>query len=909
MTASLDFQPPPDGDSETGTAQGSDRAPTTRRMWPVAFALVLSVLWLGAAGYVAWRDGLLSGASPVSLVDLATLIEGLLLPIAIAWLAALVFQRTDPLLERRLGVAKTLDRALAPIDHAERRLDQLVRKIAHDMDHVEAAVDLAASRIDNLEGRFRKEIAELFSATADAEAKATTIKDMLKREHAALSEIDTALESRLGAIEAAVTRFTDRIKEAAEDAESKALSALDGIEQQALALRQAAQAAANEIEAAEALLGERLALLDGTSQEVAERLDEVATGLRAAIEDLSEKMSTLEALDESLGGRLAERHHRLAALAQSSEEEARRIEAALAQNSAALKKEAEGALAKSDAAAEALEAQAGRMADLIGETLERAEKTFARIGEDLARTAETATSVSTTRAEEVLARVNEAVAAFEAQLQAFDAKATEAGTRLMERLTAYREGFAGEAETLEKRAAEGVAELERLAQLLADQAEMVAAAAGEAARNMGEAGERMDERSANLGQVLDEMRRRIEEVGGRLEAERKALAEASETSAGTVLEAAERFRSQSDTLSRQADAVSERLLENTEALDAEIARIDERGRGTVEALDAAVTRLRDEGKDLMEVLERSSESLGQAATAFGGERERILADTNTAAERLSEAAEVVAEKAATMRQAGDSTRTEIDTVAQHFAHAAERLKDATEAAKRSVTESSEDFENRLASAIAKGLREVGQSMDTLNSMFGAEVSELEDRITRTLESTVAALREAASEAGAESERMAARLAEQSDKLVHRATSFLNKSEEIERRILANSRDAFVRTSSLLIESLQSAAVDIDKILETEVPDDVWQRYLAGDRSIFSRRTVRLADRKTRGRIRDMFEHDREFRDTVLKYFRDFEALMEQVMSRDTHSTLSVTLISSEMGKLYVLLAQSLKKLR
>ena len=549
------------------------------------------------------------------------------------------------------------------------------------------------------------------------------------------------------------------------------------------------------------------------------------------------------------------------------------------------------------------------MADLIGETLQKADETFARIGQDLSRTAETATSLSASGAEEVLARVDEAVAAFDAQLQAFDAKASETGMRLMEHLTAFREGFAGETRTLEERAAQGVAELDRLARTLADQAEMVAAAAGEAARNMGEAGERMDERSANLGQVLDEMRRRIEEVGGRLETERKALAEASEASAGTVLEAAERFRTQTDALNQQADTVSERLLENTEALDAEIARIDERGRGTVEALDAAVTRLRDEGKGLMDILERSSESLGQAATAFGGERERILADTNTAAERLSEAAQVVAEKAATMRLAGDSTKSELDAVAQHFTHAAERLKGATEAAKQSVSESGEAFESQLAAAISKGLREVGQSMDTLNTMFGAEVNELEDRITKTLESTVAALRVAASEAGVESERMAARLAEQSDKLVHRATSFLNKSEEIERRILANSRDAFVRTSSLLIESLQSAAVDIDKILETEVPDDVWQRYLAGDRSIFSRRTVRLADRKTRGRIRDMFEHDREFRDTVLKYFRDFEALMEQVMTRDTHSTLSVTLISSEMGKLYVLLAQSLKKLR
>ena len=36
--------------------------------------------------------------------------------------------------------------------------------------------------------------------------------------------------------------------------------------------------------------------------------------------------------------------------------------------------------------------------------------------------------------------------------------------------------------------------------------------------------------------------------------------------------------------------------------------------------------------------------------------------------------------------------------------------------------------------------------------------------------------------------------------------------------------------------------------------------------------------------------------------------MERVMAGDKGGALSVTLISSEMGKLYVLLAQSLKKM-
>ena len=156
--------------------------------------------------------------------------------------------------------------------------------------------------------------------------------------------------------------------------------------------------------------------------------------------------------------------------------------------------------------------------------------------------------------------------------------------------------------------------------------------------------------------------------------------------------------------------------------------------------------------------------------------------------------------------------------------------------------------------------------------------------------------------------MAKRLTEEADRLVGRAELFLTKTEDIERRILSASRDDFVRTSTLLIESLNSTSIDLSKILEADVPDDVWHKYLEGDRSIFSRRTLKLATRKTRRIIEQKFESEPEFRDHVLKFCRDFESLMERVMAGDKGGALSVTLISSEMGKLYVLLAQSLKKM-
>jgi hypothetical protein len=56
-----------------------------------------------------------------------------------------------------------------------------------------------------------------------------------------------------------------------------------------------------------------------------------------------------------------------------------------------------------------------------------------------------------------------------------------------------------------------------------------------------------------------------------------------------------------------------------------------------------------------------------------------------------------------------------------------------------------------------------------------------------------------------------------------------------------------RRVSLLIEALNSTAIDVNKILSNEVDDTAWTAYLKGDRGVFTRRAVRLLDSGERAR--------------------------------------------------------------
>jgi hypothetical protein len=95
----------------------------------------------------------------------------------------------------------------------------------------------------------------------------------------------------------------------------------------------------------------------------------------------------------------------------------------------------------------------------------------------------------------------------------------------------------------------------------------------------------------------------------------------------------------------------------------------------------------------------------------------------------------------------------------------------------------------------------------------------------------------------------------------------------------------------------------------DVSDTAWAAYLRGDRGIFTRRAVTPARSRRSAADRQIYERDGEFREHVSRYIHDFEAMLRQVLStRDGHA-LGVTLLSSDMGKLYVALAQAIERLR
>ena len=403
--------------------------------------------------------------------------------------------------------------------------------------------------------------------------------------------------------------------------------------------------------------------------------------------------------------------------------------------------------------------------------------------------------------------------------------------------------------------------------------------------------------------------------------------------------------SHADSLSTKIDAlnallttVSEHSGSARETLGAGLGDLTERlssSRRELDATNSTLSELTEAGIRLLEIIQSGARE----------SREALPAAIDSATARLTEAEE----RAALLKGTVDATKDSSSGLSDYVI-TAKRTLDETganlNALNDRLNQTADDSLARLG-ALRSALRELEADSEQVSSKTGEE-----------LRNSIGQLEEAAQHAFAAIETGANdRLQTLSKELSAKATAAIEESlreegvhavERIEqanlrasqtgRETMATLRDQlakvnelaqnleqrvarareqaqdqvdndFARRMALITESLNSNAIDIAKGLSQDVTDTAWASYLKGDRGIFTRRAVRLVDNAEAREIMDLYEADDAFREHVSRYIHDFEGMLRSVLSTRDGNALGVTLLSSDMGKLYVALAQSIERLR
>lgn len=375
----------------------------------------------------------------------------------------------------------------------------------------------------------------------------------------------------------------------------------------------------------------------------------------------------------------------------------------------------------------------------------------------------------------------------------------------------------------------------------------------------------------SFGTTADGLIAASEKAGERVLTAGREILEKVEVLRGSSRESAATLGTAVSHLEEGARAVSESSQAAVSRLESVRAAIDEHDHSARSAADSAATRLLRVGEILETVTGKVSEV------------------SDNAAGRMTEATGTLKDQGAEAEAIADQALKAINAVTDAFKIRLEELDLA-------ARETGSNIENS-GSAFAQATGNMAQSVDQLKH----QTATLTEGAQRMVEAATK-VSDRASKADHVFEARSQRLLRSADQL----SETIRALEELEQE---TTQGAFLRTANNIMESLGSLAVDIDRIIEIEVPDKVWRQYRAGDSSVFARRLVSMASRATRKKIADKYRGESEFRDHVLRYLRQFESLLKRAVTIERSDALAATLLSSNMGKLYVLLAQSLNRLR
>ena len=379
-----------------------------------------------------------------------------------------------------------------------------------------------------------------------------------------------------------------------------------------------------------------------------------------------------------------------------------------------------------------------------------------------------------------------------------------------------------------------------------------------------------DERANHFLSSLTRARGELDAISAQAGSQDMALGSLAERTASlreSIDRLADEVREQVGTALSEAQGSADRLIESTSSVKPEIGWVRD---AAVEAGE----RMAATGGQIAEHQDRLAALLAGVDEGVTSSQAQLTALSTAIAQAQAEASNLSAETAPALVAA-------LVQVKEAAAHAADRAREAIEAA---IPESAAKLSAASRDALEKVIRE-----------------SIEERL-RDLEGVAARAVDSARSASD-------RLSQQMLNIGQSAAALeqhINRTGQEQRE---RDSEAFARRVSLLMDSMHSAAIDVGKILSDEVDEKAWGAYLKGNRGVFTRRAVRLIGGTESRAIGAHYEADAEFQNSVNRYVHDFEAMLRRVLAERDGGMIAVTLMSSDMGKLYAALAQAIDKRR
>ncbi len=356
---------------------------------------------------------------------------------------------------------------------------------------------------------------------------------------------------------------------------------------------------------------------------------------------------------------------------------------------------------------------------------------------------------------------------------------------------------------------------------------------------------------------------------------------------------------------RSAESALSGMLDPLEASKAAVrALADDTGRlgDTVADVDAALADKLATTRSAMASLDAEAKRLSESVTALGASVAEGAGMVSEASSSLAVEREALVALGRQLEAQFETARMALGDIEAGAAAAAEASAAGLGNEFARIAEASDAAANAIRSTLSTVVDEAVAALDQ------AAVTSVEAAFGAPVRAQMVALEAATARAAAAGQETAGRLANQMLSLVETISTVEARIGEVEAKIHVRHRDSMAARSMRIIDQLNSASVEVARLLSLSVGDDDWSAYLKGDRSVFARAVVPQLDREMARRMASLYQHDPDFRAEAAHYVGLFEDLIQRLLGDRDGEALAATMLSSDVGKIYVAIAEATERL-
>jgi len=899
---------------------------------PVYFwAFALSFLWMGsfaAFGYGAYGNNpeALLTLDPIILAALAAL---MFLPVGFIWVGAAAMLRLTDLNETALRLATVSRDLIDPTTTAANDVAKLGATIRKELEGLNREVDGAVTRVGMLETRLHEQTTLIGETAREVEARTSDMTARLAEEREKVETITQSLAD-----------------------EGRTIS--ETFDAQSLAIDSSAEVAVKALKDAEGALTGRTEDLSKAAGAAVDTTKSIAEDIEREVGKLESVSANARSRSEAITARFGEQHKLMAETVDQQAEQQSRLDAAMDQQQRLISKSAEAVSEQLAKMSETVSTQTTRVATQVAQQIETienvaGEKTgkissevtaqidavqsaLAGLDEKLTEMADSQLSTIETA---VSAHTGELTGKLAAEAETIEEILTTANRHFAETVEGARaraveagEGFAQQAAAMEQAANAATADLNGAVDLV----KRLAVQTREDLEGQVKSADTLFQEQAHNARDL--LRQHADEMGAALE--------------GSINEVRER-------LIEFSNQGNDTLLERSGELDGALRRSEQRMRSLYQRLDESIEGITlgtdAVGKRLAETADAFEARMAQFPAHAEDAANKVHEQINHQIENLARIADSAAEKAQvlvespviaaaapeTKAEKSPEEKTEAPVPAPKKPEPDTPTDKAPELPGRDVYPQIWDGMDRggprrprigrpvlgpfddLAKSLADRFRKAkvsDQSEEALKAAAAVGVlrQEKEDisdfRIVRrkdTDKTTDEAAPAPARPAPEAPKTPLPKFEERGWKDILASVDRQEKerSDAVRSSIGEGDDASFQQDALLIIEKLQAMSIDIDRALEDTPPTDLLDRYMSGERNVFARRLASFTTPEMLEKIARKHREDSDFRRDLTTYIESFEELLKAARGRDRENVLLETYLTSQTGKVYMILGTAI----